>query len=129
MNAHRLTVTLRLADFILSIGFETAKALFARPEPYHVLVGCRGQISRAQDAIQELKKLSPRSTSTAQPLLVDISSDESITIAFTEVQEEFGYIDVLVNNAGTSAVLSSSPGPDLSLLQAPIWTLESPLAA
>jgi NAD(P)-dependent dehydrogenase (short-subunit alcohol dehydrogenase family) len=83
-------------------GFEIAKALFARPEPYHIIIGCRGQITRAQDAIQKLQKLSPGSVSSAEPLLIDISSDDSIATAFTQVQEKFGYIDVLVNNAGTS---------------------------
>ncbi|KND93707.1 putative oxidoreductase [Tolypocladium ophioglossoides CBS 100239] len=82
------------------LGFEVAKALFARPGPYHILIGCRGDVSRASDAISKLKHLSPSSASTAEPLSIDISSDESIAAAFEEVQERFRYIDVLINNAG-----------------------------
>nr|WHS04487.1 short-chain reductase/dehydrogenase [Phaeosphaeriaceae sp. CF-150626] len=92
------------------LGFEIAKALFARPEPCHILIGCRGYISRAEDAIHKLKKLSPGSASIAEPFVVDISSDESIAAAFTHIQEKFGYIDVLVNNAGADLDTAVSAG-------------------
>ncbi|KAH8660204.1 hypothetical protein BX600DRAFT_482189 [Xylariales sp. PMI_506] len=82
------------------LGFEIAKDLFARPGPYHILIGCRGDLGRANTAIERLKQLSPSSTSTAEPLSIDISSDESIAVALKEVQEKFGFVDVLINNAG-----------------------------
>jgi NAD(P)-dependent dehydrogenase (short-subunit alcohol dehydrogenase family) len=50
--------------------------------------------------MQKLQELSPDSASSAEPLLIDISSDDSIAAAFSLAQERFGYIDVLVNNAG-----------------------------
>jgi NAD(P)-dependent dehydrogenase (short-subunit alcohol dehydrogenase family) len=84
----------------LASGFEIAKSLFARPNPYHILIGCRGDISRASDAISKLEQLSPESTSTAEPLSIDISSDESIAAAYSQVQQKFGRVDILVNNAG-----------------------------
>ncbi|PKX93955.1 NAD(P)-binding protein [Aspergillus novofumigatus IBT 16806] len=80
--------------------FEVAKVLFARPGPYHILIGCRGAINRANDAISKLKQLSPNSSSTAEPLSIDITSEESISAAFKQVQEKFGHVDILVNNAG-----------------------------
>ena len=109
MNKPDSINTPHLTELRLSTGFETAKALFARPEPYHILVGCRGQISRAEDAIEELQHLFPGTASTAQPLLIDISSDKSIALAFAEVQEEFGYLDIVVNNAGTSDLILNGP--------------------
>ncbi|KAF2134742.1 dehydrogenase with different specificitie [Dothidotthia symphoricarpi CBS 119687] len=92
------------------LGFEIAKALFARPEQYHILIGCRGQFSRADDAIKELQKLSPHSASTAEPLSIDISSDESIAEALERVQKTLGYIDILVNNAGADFETAVSSG-------------------
>ncbi|KAF7596510.1 hypothetical protein BBP40_001382 [Aspergillus hancockii] len=92
------------------LGFEIAKALFARPDPYHILIGCRGDIHRASDAISKLKQLSPNSSSTAEPLSIDITSDESIATTFKEVQGKFGYVDILVNNAGLALDTAVSTG-------------------
>ncbi|KAG8163879.1 hypothetical protein KVR01_005797 [Diaporthe batatas] len=82
------------------LGFEIAKALFARPNSYHILVGCRGDVSRATHSISKLKQISPNSSSTAEPLSIDITSDESIATAFQQVEQKVGHVDVLVNNAG-----------------------------
>lgn len=87
-------------QFNYILGLEIAKALFSRPDAYHILIGCRGDISRATDAISKLQQVSPKSHSTAEPLSVDITSDESITTAYEEVKRKFGYVDVVVNNAG-----------------------------
>lgn len=35
-----------------------------------------------------------------EPIELDISSDSSISKAFATVQEKFGHLDVLINNAG-----------------------------
>jgi NAD(P)-dependent dehydrogenase (short-subunit alcohol dehydrogenase family) len=48
-----------------------------------------------------LQQLSPDSSSTAEPLSIDITSEESIATAFKEVQEQHGRVEILVNNAGT----------------------------
>ncbi|KAI1842510.1 hypothetical protein JX265_012678 [Neoarthrinium moseri] len=96
------------------LGLETAKSLFARPESYHVLIGCRGDLERAKTAIFELRESSPASTSLADALSIDITSDESIASAFQQVQEKYGHIDVLVNNAGAdleSAVAAGQMTP------------------
>ncbi|ORY58802.1 uncharacterized protein BCR38DRAFT_477638 [Pseudomassariella vexata] len=41
----------------------------------------------------------PNSTSTEEPLSIDISSDKSIAAAFKQVKDKFGYIDIFINNA------------------------------
>ncbi|KAL7622903.1 hypothetical protein AAE478_006582 [Parahypoxylon ruwenzoriense] len=89
------------SDTFCTAGFEIAKALFARPHSYHIIVGCRGDLTRASNAISKLTQVSPGSASTAEPLSIDIASDESITAAFQQIQGKFGYIDILVNNAGS----------------------------
>ncbi|KAH6984468.1 dehydrogenase with different specificitie [Ilyonectria sp. MPI-CAGE-AT-0026] len=92
------------------LGFEVTKALFLRPTPYHVFVGCRGDISRASDAIATLQQLFPNSTSTAEPLSIDIASDESITAAVERVRAKIGRVDILVNNAGVAHDQAISSG-------------------
>ena len=88
--------------YLLAIGLEIAKALFARPTPYHIMVGCRGNISRAREAVSTLEQLCPESPSKAEPLLIDISSDDSILTAFECVKGKHGRLDAIINNAGNS---------------------------
>jgi NAD(P)-dependent dehydrogenase (short-subunit alcohol dehydrogenase family) len=81
-------------------GFEIAKSLFLSSEVYHVLIGCRGDVKRAHEAIKELQAAAPDSKSSAEGVSVDISSDESIQQAFKDVQAKVGHVDFLINNAG-----------------------------
>ena len=82
------------------IGYEAVKALLQSTKDYHIFVGARST-EKANGAIDSLKKECPESRSTMEPLPVDLSSDESIEKAFEEVKMSPGYLDVLVNNAGT----------------------------
>ena len=81
------------------VGYETVKALLESDKPYHVLVGARSQ-EKAQTATDALRKEVPGSKNTAEALVVDLNSDESINKAFEQVQASHGHIDSLVNNAG-----------------------------
>ncbi|KAF5585629.1 NAD(P)-binding protein [Fusarium pseudocircinatum] len=92
------------------LGFETAKVIFSRSEPCHILIGCRGSLDRAEDAIARLRNLSPSSTSSAEPLSIDISCDESINAAFKYVEQKHGRVDVLVNNAGLDLGMAVKSG-------------------
>lgn len=83
------------------IGYETVKALLESQKPYHVLMGSRS-VEKAKAAIEKLKAEVPgTSNNTVEILQVDLTSDESIEKAFAEVKGRHGYLDVLVNNAGT----------------------------
>ena len=81
------------------IGYEAVKALFRSQKPYHVLLGSRTP-AKADDAIAQLKKEIPTSSSTVEPIQIDITDDDSINKAFETIKEKFGKVDVLVNNAG-----------------------------
>ena len=82
------------------IGYETVKALLESQKPYHVLMGSRS-VEKAQTAIEKLKADVPETSNTVEILEVDLTSDESIEKAFGEVKGKHGYLDVLINNAGT----------------------------
>lgn len=94
------------------LGFEVAKALFARSQPYHIILGARGPLSRAEQAVLQLTSLFPSSKSTASPLSIDITSDESIENAAQTIANTpgLGHIDVLVNNAGADFGLAVQSG-------------------
>nr|OQO15750.1 hypothetical protein B0A51_15357 [Rachicladosporium sp. CCFEE 5018] len=81
------------------IGFEVVKALYNSDESYDILVGSR-KLENAETAIAGLKKESSKDSSSLRPLVIDISSDDSIKKALDQVSKSHGKIDVLLNNAG-----------------------------
>ncbi|OLN85837.1 (+)-neomenthol dehydrogenase 2 [Colletotrichum chlorophyti] len=83
------------------IGYESVKALLRSTKPYHVLLGSRS-IEKGEAAIAQLKQDVPSTSSSIEPLQIDITDDESILNAFQSVKDKHGLIDVLVNNAGAS---------------------------
>lgn len=75
------------------IGFETAKELLAKG--VHVIVGSRSE-SNGQKAIKQLATLGFEATL----LVFDVTKTEDYKKAFTFIQENFGKLDILINNAG-----------------------------
>ncbi|KAI1104960.1 hypothetical protein F4804DRAFT_305575 [Jackrogersella minutella] len=78
------------------IGFAIAKQ-FASLGKYHVLVSARST-SNAEAAIQEIQKES--SDAALTPITLDVTDDASIAAAAKNVTDQFGHIDILINNAG-----------------------------
>ena len=76
------------------IGLETARQL-ARDHGFTVLIGARDAV-RGQEAAEELKSAGL----DARFLLLDPKDAASIERARAEIEEKFGHLDVLVNNAG-----------------------------
>lgn len=82
------------------IGYESVKALYSSPEAHTILMGSRS-LDKAKDAIAQLQGEIPESKSEIIPLQIDIEDDESIVNAYNEVEQKWGKVDALVNNAGT----------------------------
>jgi len=75
------------------IGFEVCKQLAQKG--FQVLLGCRDP-HRGEKAVQELKALHLE----VELVAVDTSDPTSIDAAFLSIQNQWGRLDVLVNNAG-----------------------------
>ncbi|CAI7585034.1 unnamed protein product [Penicillium glandicola] len=80
------------------LGFATAQQL-ASTGQYNLLIGARSQ-EKAEGAINQLQESN-----------IDLDQDESITAAAKFIQERFGSLDILINNAGINR--SSDPNATL----------------
>lgn len=58
-----------------------------------VLLAARS-IDKAKDAIEKLQ------SAQVHPLVLDVADDESIHQAFSDLSQELGHLNVLINNAG-----------------------------
>lgn len=74
------------------VGFQIAKAL--TDHGYTVYVGSR-DLQKGETAVAELGGLS-------KAIQLDITDPHSINAAVTQIQSEFGYLSLLVNNAAIS---------------------------
>ena len=78
------------------IGYEIVKKLVNDSPNYQVLMGCR-DTHKGEEAVSSMG--APRNVN---PIQLDITDDESIEHCFLAIQQNFGKLDVLVNNAGTA---------------------------
>ncbi|KAH9208326.1 hypothetical protein DL95DRAFT_345624 [Leptodontidium sp. 2 PMI_412] len=83
------------------LGYATVKALLDSSQRYHIIL-CGRSLEKATAAADSVKAEHPKSSSTIQPLALDITNDKSIQEAFQRVQASPGRVDVLLNNAGAS---------------------------
>ncbi|KAF9769366.1 hypothetical protein IL306_013228 [Fusarium sp. DS 682] len=79
------------------IGFEIARKLASENKDYHVIVS-----GRRPDAIQEATSSLQTQGLNVSPLVLDITSDDSIAAAVKTIGEIFGRLDVLINNSAIS---------------------------
>ena len=86
------------------LGFEIVKGLCSSETAYVTLIGGRS-VEKAEQAANAVINEFPSSRSEVWPIQIDIEDDESIQHAFDEVQTKYGKLDVLVNNAGMSALM------------------------
>jgi NAD(P)-dependent dehydrogenase (short-subunit alcohol dehydrogenase family) len=94
------------------IGYEIVKALLQSDKPYHVYLGSRS-LERGQQAVTTLQKECADSPNTVEAVQVDITSDSSIESAFETVKTSRGYIDTLINNAGTYPLFALCTAPNI----------------
>ncbi|KAH7379458.1 hypothetical protein BKA66DRAFT_512964 [Pyrenochaeta sp. MPI-SDFR-AT-0127] len=94
------------------IGYETVKALYGSPQEHIILMGTRSP-DKANEAIYQLQIEISGSKSKVVPLQIDIEDDVSIEGAFNKVENTYGRVDSLVNNAGAAfdLIMQSKPGP------------------
>lgn len=82
------------------LGYYATQQLAAGGK-YTILMGSR-DLSKAEKAIATLAEDQSMkvSASDIHPVQIDVTSDESIKAAAKHVQEKYGYIDILMLNAG-----------------------------
>ena len=98
------------------IGYEIAAGLGALG--WSVGVGARDE-SRRETAVAKLRAAG----ADAFGVPLDVTDDESATAAATLIEERFGRLDVLVNNAGIVGGMPQSPGDvDLGTVRAAVET-------
>ncbi len=103
------------------IGFETARQLGR--EGHTVIVSAR-DAAKADDAVARLTA----EGITAHPLVLDVTKSESIAQATKQIEEKFGKLDTLINNAG---VWVEPQGAPTSAVSTDLWreTFETNLFA
>ncbi|PMD31354.1 putative carbonyl reductase [Hyaloscypha variabilis F] len=77
------------------IGLETSRQLASPPYNYHVLMASRDP-GRGEKATSSLRK----EGLSVDFVPLDVTDDDSINAAAKLVNERYGHIDVLINNAG-----------------------------
>ncbi|PAD88188.1 carbonyl reductase [Niallia circulans] len=84
------------------MGFEMAKEIGATGQL--ILVGARN-LEKGQDAIKALRELDIK----AELVQLDITNSNSIAQAIEQIQRNYGYLDILINNAGIALDHFQSP--------------------
>lgn len=92
-------VVLTISTANQGLGYYAIQQMSATGK-YHILMGAR-DIKKAEAAIKTLAdEGSGAKPEFVQPIQIDMAMDESINAAAKTVEEKFGYLDVLMLNAG-----------------------------
>ncbi|KAI0143463.1 putative short chain dehydrogenase/reductase [Xylariaceae sp. FL1272] len=82
------------------IGYETVSALAATSSDYHIILACRS-LEKGESAKNAITStLGDSLEGSMSVVALDLTDHETITAAKTQVEKEFGRLDVLINNAG-----------------------------
>jgi NAD(P)-dependent dehydrogenase (short-subunit alcohol dehydrogenase family) len=82
-----------------SIGFETARQLLQKG--YYIYLGSRN----LANGLQAAAKLKAKGLNEVEAIQLDVSDQESVKTARTEIGKKTDVLDVLINNAGISGGL------------------------
>ena len=88
------------------IGFATVK-LLAKTNQYTVILGSR-DIEKGNTARKEIIDSEKVDAEYIHTVQLDVQNDESILAAAERVKTKFGVLDVLINNAGKTAIAGDS---------------------
>jgi NAD(P)-dependent dehydrogenase (short-subunit alcohol dehydrogenase family) len=97
MDTHDQTIVL-ITGANQGLGYEIAKKLGTEHHDYHIIVS-----GRKAEAIDVAAAKLLEAGCSVEPLLLDLTSDNSIAQAAKTVEQKHGRLDVLVNNAGISS--------------------------
>lgn len=101
------------------IGFDTA-ALLATVSPLnHVILGSRNA-TKGEAALKQIQHRDLRGTASLVQL--DTDDDDSINAAVKHIEQEFGHLDVLINNAGIATETYDRQWPSRDQLHAEFET-------
>ena len=81
------------------LGYEAIKSLISTPRPYEILMGTR-TLSNGERAREQLKTEVSSTPSSISVVQADVNSDESLENLVKHIEEKYGKLDVLINNAG-----------------------------
>ncbi len=96
------------------IGLETAKALVA--QGHHVIIH-----GRNNQKVQDIKKsLDMIGIGKIETIVADLSSFDALSTMIKEVDERFGKLDILINNAG---VYSTQQTQTKECLMLDLWSI------
>ena len=88
------------------IGYEIVKSLCTTQPNYQILLGSR-DIHKGEEAASSLG-----APTNVNPIQLDVTSDESINLCFKTIEQHFGRLDILINNAGTAGLdIGTFPPP------------------
>ncbi|KAI1612516.1 hypothetical protein EDD37DRAFT_310205 [Exophiala viscosa] len=79
------------------IGYEIVKKLATENSNFQILLGCR-DTRKGEEAVASMG--APRNVN---PIQLDITDDKSIEQCYLAINQHFGKLDILINNAGTAA--------------------------
>jgi NAD(P)-dependent dehydrogenase (short-subunit alcohol dehydrogenase family) len=101
------------------IGFDTA-ALLASVSPHnHVIVGSRNT-TKGEAAVKNIHSRDPKGSVSL--IQLDADDDDSINAAVKHIEQEFGHLDVLINNAGIATETYDGQWPSREQLRAEFET-------
>ncbi|RHZ57451.1 hypothetical protein CDV55_104986 [Aspergillus turcosus] len=83
------------------IGLATAHS-FARAGAPSIAIAARGPLDAVETALLSTAKEAGHPPPTILKLTLDVTDEASVAAAAARVTAEFGHIDILINNAGTS---------------------------
>ena len=73
---------------------------FAKAGASYIAVGARSEMSQLSGDIEAAALSAHRAVPKFLPIKLDVTSEESVSNAATEVDRKFGNLDILINNAG-----------------------------